>query len=273
MMGCGIWRHINEPQKKCTWAKKGYCAISVFVSMCDSMNTIPLWLCWINSTDAKIKIKIKSRDNTLPTKVHLVKAMVFPLVIYGCESWATKKAECWRIDAFELWCWRRLLRVPWTARQSNQSILKEISPEYFQSWIFTGKIDAEADIPILWPPAVKNWLIGKDPDVGKDWRQEEKGTTEGEMVRWHHQLDRHESEQAPGVGDGQGNLVSIGWQRVEHDWAIELNWPNLTVTIMRNRNRSCVIHLDRILPINFLMCQVQAMNVDVMDWFCQLKKK
>ena len=73
---------------------------------------------------------LKSRDITLPTKVHLVKAMVFPLVMYGCESWTIKKAECQRIDAFELWCWRRLLRVPWTARRSNQSILKEISPEY-----------------------------------------------------------------------------------------------------------------------------------------------
>ena len=73
---------------------------------------------------------LKSRDITLPTKVHLVKAMVFPVVMYGCESWTIKKAECQRIDAFELWCWRRLLRVPWTAKRSNQSILKEISPEY-----------------------------------------------------------------------------------------------------------------------------------------------
>ena len=73
---------------------------------------------------------LKRRDLTLPTKVHTVKAMVFPVVMYGCESWTIKKAECWRIDAFELWCWRRLLRVPWTARRSNQSILKEISPEY-----------------------------------------------------------------------------------------------------------------------------------------------
>ena len=73
---------------------------------------------------------LKSRDITLPTKVHLVKAMVFPVVMYGCESWTIKKAECWRIDVFELWCWRRLLRVPWTAVRSNQSILKEISPEY-----------------------------------------------------------------------------------------------------------------------------------------------
>ena len=95
---------------------------------------------------------LKSRDITLPTKVHLVKAMVFPVVMYGCESWMIKKAERLRIDAFELWCWRRLLRVPWTARRSNQSILKEISPEYS----FIRRTDAEAEIPIFWPPDAKN---------------------------------------------------------------------------------------------------------------------
>ena len=97
---------------------------------------------------------------TLLKKVHLLKAMVFLVVMYGCESWTIKKAEGRRIDPFELWCWRRLLRVPWTARRSNQS------------WIFIGRIDAEAETPILWPPDVKNLLIGKDPDAGKDWRQE-----------------------------------------------------------------------------------------------------
>ena len=87
----------------------------------------------------------------MPTKVHLVKAMVFPVVTYGYESWTVKKAECRRIDAFELWCWRRLLRVPWTARRSNQSILKET-----QSWVFIGRTDAEAETPVLWPPHVKS---------------------------------------------------------------------------------------------------------------------
>ena len=112
---------------------------------------------------------------------NLVKAMV----VYGCKSWTIKKAETWRIDAFELWCWRRLLRVPWTARRSNQSILKEISPEYS----LQGLIDAEAKTLILWPPDAKNWLIGKDPGAGKDWRQEEKGTIEDEMAGWHYRLD------------------------------------------------------------------------------------
>ena len=104
-----------------------------------------------------------------------VTTMVFPVVMYGCESWTVKKAEHWRIDAFELWCWRRLLRVPWTARRSNQSILKEVSPEYSLEGLMV-----EAEAPILWPPDVKNWLTGKDPDAGKDWRQE-KGMTEDEM--------------------------------------------------------------------------------------------
>ena len=112
---------------------------------------------------------LKSRVITLPTKVHLVKAMVFPVVMYGCESWTVKKAECWKIDAFELWCWRRLLRVPWSARRSNQSTLKEISPGC--------SLEAEAETPVLWPPDGKSWLVGKDPDAGRGWGQEEKGTT------------------------------------------------------------------------------------------------
>ena len=124
----------------------------------------------------------KSRDITLPTKVHLVKAMVFPVVMYGRESWTVKTAECRRIDAFELWCWRRLLRVPWTVRRSNQSILKDISPLGVHS-----KVDGEAESPVLWPPHAKSWVIGKDPDAGRDWGQEEKGTTEDEMAGWHHQ--------------------------------------------------------------------------------------
>ena len=130
-------------------------------------------------------------------------------------------AEHWKINAFELWCWRRLLRVPWTARRSNQPILKEISPEYS----FFRRTDAEAEIPILWPPNAKNWLIGKDPDSGKDWRQEEKGTAENEMVGWHHRLNGLEFEQTPGVGDGQGGLACCSpWGCKELDTTEWLNW-------------------------------------------------
>ena len=125
---------------------------------------------------------LKSRDISLRTKVCLVKAMVFLVVIYGCESWTIKKAEHWRIDAFELWCWRRLLRVPWTARRSNQSILGGD-----QSWVFIGRTDVEAETPILWPSDMKSWVTWKDSYAGKDWGQE-KGMTEDEMVGWHHWL-------------------------------------------------------------------------------------
>ena len=106
---------------------------------------------------------------------------------------------------------------------------KEIAPvipKGNQSWIFIGRNDAEAEAPILWPPDAKNWLIGKDPDAGKDWRHEEKGMTEDEMVRWYHWLIGHEFEQAPGVGDRQGSLAcfSLWGHRVGHNWATKLNW-------------------------------------------------
>ena len=107
---------------------------------------------------------LKSRDITLPTKVHLVKAMVFPVVMCGCESWTFKKADHQIIDAFEPWCWRRLLKVPWTARRSNQSVY----PKGDQSWVSIGRTDVEAETPVLFPPDVKNWLTRKDPDTGKD---------------------------------------------------------------------------------------------------------
>ena len=150
----------------------------------------------------------------MPTKVYLVKAMVFPVVTCGCEGWAIKKAECRRIDVFELWCWRRLLRVPWTERRSNQSILKEISPGYSLEVL----IDVETETPVLQSPDAKSWFIWKDSDAGKDWRQEEKGTTEDEMLGWHHRLNGHEFEWALGVGDGEGGLVCYGpWGCKESD--------------------------------------------------------
>ena len=106
----------------------------------------------------------------------------------GCESWIVEKAEHRKCDAFELWCWRRLLRVPWTKRRSNQSILKEISPGCSLEGLMLKLM------PILWPPYVKSWLIGKVLDAGRDWGQEEKGTTEDEMAGWYHWLDGHEFE-------------------------------------------------------------------------------
>ena len=175
----------------------------------------------------------RSRDITLPTEVRLVKAMVFPVVMYGCESWTVKKAERWRIAAFELWCWRRLFRVPWTARRSNQYILKD------QSWVFVGRTDAKAETPILWPPHAKSWLTGKDSDAGRDWGQEEKGTTEDEMAGWHHWLDGHEFEWTPGVGDGHGGLVCCSsWGCKESDTTLNwLNWTELIQDLFKKKEK------------------------------------
>ena len=160
---------------------------------------------------------LESRDITLSTKVHLVKAMVFPMVMYGCESWTVKKAECQRIDAFKLWCWRRLLRVPWTARRSNQSILK-ISPGCSLEGLML-KLKLQYFGHLMWR------LFWKDPDAGKDWEREEKGTTEDKMVGWHHWLNGHWFGWTPGVGDEQGGLACSGsWGHKESDMTEQLNW-------------------------------------------------
>ena len=153
---------------------------------------------------------LKSRDIILPAKVHIVKAVVFPVLMYGCESWTIKKAEGWRIDAFELWCWRTL-ESPLDYRE-----IKPVHSKGNQPWIFIGRTEAEA--PVLWPPDAKSWLIGKDPDAGKDWGQVEKGMTEDEMIGWHHRLNRHEFEQTPGDSEGQGSLVCYSsWGYKESD--------------------------------------------------------
>ena len=147
--------------------------------------------------------------------------MVFPVVIYGCETWTIKKTEWQRTDAFELWCWlEKTLESPLDCKE-----IQPVHPKGNQSWIFIGRTNAEVETPILWPPDVKNWLIGKDPDAGKDWRHEGKGMTEDEMVGWHHQIDGHEFEQAPRVGDGQGGLACCSpWSRKESDTTEQLNW-------------------------------------------------
>ena len=113
----------------------------------------------------------------------------------------------------------------------NYKEILPVNPKGNQSWIFIGKTDDKAEAPILWPPDVKNWLTGKDPDAGKDWKREEKGTTEDEMVGWHYQLDGHDYKQAPGAGDGQGSLACSSWwgKRVRHDWATELSRTEITI--------------------------------------------
>ena len=132
---------------------------------------------------------LKSRDITLPTKVHLVKAMVFPIIMYGCESWTIKKA--W---ALKNWCYWIVVLEKTLESPLDSKEIQPGHPKGDQSWIFIGKTNAEAETPLLWPPDGKNWLIWKDLDVGKEWRPEEKGSTEYEMVGWHHLLNGHEFE-------------------------------------------------------------------------------
>ena len=164
---------------------------------------------------------LKRRNITLLTKVHRVKITGFPVVMYGCETCTINKAEHWRIDAFQLWCWRTL-ESPLDSKE-----IKLVNPKENQPLIFIGSTDAEAEAPILWPHNVKNQLIGKDPDAGKDWRQEEKGVTEDEITSWMASLTQWtwvwaNSRRWWRTGK-PGMLQSLGSQRVGHDWVTELN--------------------------------------------------
>ena len=163
---------------------------------------------------------LKSRDITLPTKVQSSQSYGFS----GSHIWM------WELDYKESsvpknWCFWTVVLEKTLESPLDCKEFQPVHPKGNQAWIFTGRIDAEA--PILWPPDGKNWLIGKDPDAGKDWRQEEKGMTEDEMVGWHHLLDGHEFEQAPGVADGQGSLACCSpWGRNESDTTEQQNWTD-----------------------------------------------
>ena len=162
---------------------------------------------------------VLKRDITLVTKVHIVKAMVF----------SSSHVQMWELDHRESWALKRWCFLIVVLEKTLESPLeckeiKPVHPKGNQSWIFFGRTDAEAETLILWPPDAKNWLIGKDPDDGKDWRQEKKGTTEEEMVGWH-RLDGHEFEKTPGAGDGQGSLPCCSpWGHKESDTTEWLNW-------------------------------------------------
>ena len=163
---------------------------------------------------------LKSRDITLPTEIHLVKAMVFPVVMYRCEeldykeSWGTKNWRFWTVVM------EKTLESPLNCKE-----IKSVNTEGNQSWIFIGRTDAEAETPILWPPDAKNWLIGKGPDTRKDWGQEKKGTTEDETIEWRHQLDGHQFEWGLGAGDGQVSLVCCSpWGCKQSDMTEQQNW-------------------------------------------------
>ena len=143
---------------------------------------------------------LKSKDSTLPTKVCIVKAVVFPVVMGRCKSWTIKKAECWR-------CFWVVVLEKTLENSLDSKEIKPVNPKGNQSWIFIGKTDAEAETPVLSPPDGNNWLLGKDPDAGKDWRQEEKGMTEDELVGWPYWLNGQEFEQTVGDSEGQGRLA------------------------------------------------------------------
>ena len=163
---------------------------------------------------------LRSRDVTLPTMVRLVKAMVFP----------SSHVQTWELDYKESevlknWCFWTVVLEKTFENPLDCKEIQPVNPKGNQSWIFIARTDAEAETPILWPRDARNWLIGKDPDAGRDWGQEEKGTTEDEMVGWHHRHYGHEFEWTPGVGDGQGSLACCSpWGRKESDRTERLNW-------------------------------------------------
>ena len=174
---------------------------------------------------------LKSRDITLQVKVHVVKAMFFPIIMYGCETWTIKKAEHQRTDAFKLWCWKSPL---------DYKEFKPVHPKGNQPWIFIVRSGDETEASILWLHDAKNWIIGKNPNGRKDLGQEEKGATEDEMVEWHHWLNGHEFEQTQGDSEGHGSLVCCSSRgcRVGHDLATKQHYHQLS--------RSCFVLLTSI---------------------------
>ena len=164
---------------------------------------------------------LKSRDVTLPTKVRLVSGLSSSHV----WMWELDYKESW---VLKNWCFWTLVLEKTLESPLDCKEIQPVHPKGDQSWVFIGRTDVEAETPILWPPDTKSWLIGKDPDAGKDWGQEEKGTTEDEMVGWHHWLDGHGFGWTPGVGNGEGGLTCCSsWgRRVGHSWAAEMNWMN-----------------------------------------------
>ena len=181
----------------------------------------------------KLDSKLKSRGITLPTKVHLVKAMVFPVVMYGCESWTIKKAEHQRIDAFELWCWGRLLRVPWTARRSNQSILEETSPECsWKDWCWSWNSNTLAT---WWEELthLKRPWCWERLRAGREGDDREWDSWMTSLTQWTWVWVNSRSWWWTGR---PGMLQSLGSQRVGHDWTTELSWMDLrTAPILRRK--------------------------------------
>ena len=214
-----IWRGVPFSWPSWTWCLAYQDPESPQATTISNLMYFPIWRFDIfhfllgRKAMTNLDSILKSRDIILLTKVHVVKVMVFPIVMYWCESWTIKKAECQRIDAFELWCLEKTLESPLDSKE-----IKPVNPKGSQPWIFIGRTDVEAEALILWPRNAKCQLIGKDSDAGKDWGQEEMGATWDEMVGWHHQFNGHEFEQALGESEGQGSLACCSpWGHKESD--------------------------------------------------------
>ena len=195
----------------------------------DCRHEIRKWLFLGRKAMTKLDSVLKSRYITLPTKVHLVKVMFFPVVTYECENWTIKMAEP------KNWCFQTVVFKKTLESPLDYKEIKPVNPKGIQPWILIGRTDAEAEVPILWPPDEKTGLIWKDFDDRKDWRQEEKGTTEDEMVGWYHWLNGSESEWTPeSVMDREAWHAAIHGVAKSQTWLSdwnELNWTELNRTI------------------------------------------
>ena len=200
---------------------------------------------------------LKSRDITFPTKLHIVKAMFFAIVLYRCESWTIEKAEGWKIDAFELWCWRRLLS-PLDTRRSNQSILKEINLEGLML-----KLKLQYFGHLMWrDKSLKN------PDARKDWGQGEKGATEDELVGWHHQLNGHKFVEDPGDSEGQGGLTSCSpWSHKESDKTERLNSNKKKVYFCYLQQNEWTLRV-----LCLMKCQTEKQKHCMLSLVCEILK-
>ena len=210
--------------------------------VCNCLHCFPIYLPW-RTVMTNLDSILKGRDITLSTKIHLVKAMVFPVVMYGCESWTYK--ESWMPKN---WCFWTVVLEKTLESPLDCKEIQPVHPKGDQSWVFIGRTDVEAETPILWPTDAKSWLIWNDPDAGKDWRQEEKGMTEDEMVGWHYQL--HWVNSSSWWWTGKSGMLR--WGRKALDMTERLNW---TESKLQVRNKE--LFRSKFFPIILCQCSIK----------------
>ena len=214
------------------WGNNGnssrlYFGVSEITADCDCHHVIKRCLLLGRKAMTNLYSMSKSRDTTLPTKVHLGKAMFY----------SSRHVWIWDLDYKDSWaskngCFWTVVLEKTLESHLDCKMIQPVHPKGNQSWVFFRRAYVEAETPILWPPDAKNWLIGKDPDAAKDWRWEEKGATEDEMVGWHHRLSGYDFEQTLRVGDGQRSMVYCSpWGHKEWDTTERLNWTELNIAI------------------------------------------